>query len=232
MTIEANLHRNCLIRKESPLSNSRWEIPFALAENLGKIILNETEADLVIDQLKFLVNKENIKSIWHSMQRSWYKLCIDTTRSWSHYDDINKEIILWIEWLADIDKRKILSLDGNLSDNLLLWEILHHEMCHYILNKLTQDENKYTILVRIQNILQHQNGYVSKLAHGYSYPNSLKEDMTELIRLYRLSPNSLKVYLNGLSSTVSERIIQKYHLCKLNSTDANTLYELMIQLLQ
>ena len=61
----------------------------------------------------------------------------------------------------------------------------------------------------------------------YTWTDIIKDDITELIRLYISYPNSLKEHLKFLSTTWDIEILNRYNLYRLSKEDADTIYNLI-----
>lgn len=219
MTIEAENNR--LVDTRKRFNNSGQELAFALW-NLWEIVLDDREADLVISKLQYIWWANTVQTIWNMMKQEWYRLCIDTSKAKSHFDWHDKKIVLWVKDVYDA--RQTLWFLEDVSDKYVFWEILHHEMCHYLLNSKTQTERRQLILVNIQNILIRCGWHITKLTRHYEYPNTIKDDIVELIRMYTYKPSYLRQYLDWLYRTFDQQTMESFSLTRISKQDADNLF--------
>ena len=71
------------------------------------------------------------------------------------------------------------------------------------------------------------NKTLTKLSHWYEWWDKIKEDLTELIRMYINSPKQLKNHLRFLSTTWDISVLNEYNLLRISKKDCKIIFRLI-----
>ena len=232
MTIEANLNTNTLYKSSSPKFNRYWkEIAFSIWIN-EPIILNSMETNLVLGELLHCIDNRNSKSekLWKKLQWQWFKIILDPSKYWSKYDGRTKQITLWVKDhnnASAADYFHSANLSPNVDERILIWIMFVHECSHHIFHECF-NQPEMEELKRIVYSHTRSNKALTKNTRSYNWDGiKIKEDITELIRMYVMNPEFLKLHLKFLNTTWSSYAQNKYNLHRIGHQDEYRIYNLI-----
>lgn len=232
MTIETNLNTNTLHRSRFPKFNRYWkEIAFSIWIN-EPIILNPGETNLVLNELFKYIDSRNSKSrkLREKLKGQWFKVVLNPSEYWSKYDGRTKEITLWVKDhnnASAADYFHSANLSPKVDERILIWIMFVHECSHHIFNEcfnLPEMEK----LKRIVYSHVRSNKALTKNTRSYNWDGiKIKEDITELIRMYIMNPEFLKSHLKFLSTTWDSSVQNEYNLHKIGNQEEHEIYNLI-----
>lgn len=229
MTIEADHNTNTLYERHSPKYNIYWkEVAFSIWTK--PIILDTQESNLIVNKLTQSLSNPNIKILRDKLKRDWFRIILDPNMYWSRYNGISKEITLWVKDHSASDAESYFrqaNLSPNVNEWILIWTIFVHECAHHILSKSIRSDEIEELNRMIANYIISFNKTLTKLTMSYEWWDKIKDDITELIRMYIINPRILKSHLHFLSTTWDTKILNKYNLHRISKEEENRIYNLI-----
>ena len=232
MTIET--FNNKLRKKTNPIIDSFWnEILFSL-DIWSPIILDDDEIALITKEFKYISGKyANV--LRRKLQSQGFKIILDPNEYWSKYDGETKRITLWIKNHKDAGAGNYFHLanfNSNVEERYIIWAIFLHECSHHVLNECFSSTEIQQLNNLIEDHIITSNKTLTKLSKSYNWWDKIKEDITELIRMYIDSPDILKKHLNFLSTTWDIAKLNEDNLYRITPEEEDKIYSLIENLVQ
>lgn len=230
MTIEA--YNNTLRKRLTPLYNNFWKETIFNLNIRGPIVLNHNEANLVINEFKY-IKGTYVHNLRIKLLSKWFKIILNPNKYKSNYDGSTKTITIWIKNHKNTDAESYFrwaNLNTNVDERFILWTMFIHECSHHILNECFESMEIQELSNFIANCIRISGKTLTKLSRTYNGWDKIKEDITEMIRMYIDNPKILQNHLHFLSTTWDIRILNEYNLYRITQQDEKKIYFLIKKL--
>lgn len=230
MTIECI---NTLHKKRRSLYDNYWKRIFIVMWNSWPTELDDKASEIFVNKIKYLWHKRMAQKLRTKLQSEWFKIILDPTQYWSKYNALEKRITIGVKNHSDATSYfKSANFNENVDEWYLIWAMFIHECSHHIVNKCINSQEISQLRGIISRHILDSNTTLTKLSQSYNWWNKIKEDITELIRMYISSPKVLKKHLHFLRKTWDPAVLSQYDLCRISKKEEKTIFSLIEKLVE
>ena len=230
MPLECRNDRLLKVRKINTLDNLWKELFINMGNIRAPITLDEKESDVFLNELWYIPNsaKKHIKKLRSILKSEWFKIILDPKKHKSHYDGNEKTITVGVKNHSDDTSYfKLANLNEKLDEKYVIWAMFAHECSHHVVYKCHDYNEMWQLTNMFISYVRNSNKTLTKLSHWYECWDKIKEDLTELIRMYINSPKQLKNHLRFLSTTWDISVLNEYNLLRISKKNSKIIFKLI-----